>query len=560
MEKKPSLSLNNMKYFSFWAKNNSFLLLLIFISFFPLVSLLPEGLPITHDGRDHVARIANFYLSLQDGNLIPRWAGNLNWGYGHPILMFLYPLPSYLGSFFHLVGFSFVDSTKLVFGLAYIASGITAYLLFREISKKEDAFIGAILYQFAPYRFVDMYVRGAIGEHVAFVFSPLVLYFIIRYFKKPSYFHFLGITISMAFLILSHNAISLMTLPFILGCIVWMYLLEKKKIHALLSFIGIGWGFLLAGFFWIPAILEGKYTLRDIVLQDVYLTRFTSFERFIYSPWGYGNTGEFSVGVGIIHLAVLILAMYFLFKVKSRMKEIILGGIILALGLTIFLMTPESRLLWKYLPLIKSFQFPWRLLTVAVFLLSGLGVMVASLISAKNKVILLFFVVIGLILTSKPFWQANGYLTFPETFYSSTFHSTTDTGESAPIWSVRFMESTPDAFMNVVGGDAVIQPLERNTVRHTYKITVSRDARLRENTLYFPNWRVVADGKDLPIQFQDPNERGLITFLLPKGEHMVEIIFQNTKLRTLSELLSLFSLLMLGVLYIGRKKIWQHFQ
>src|SRR3989344_7884005 len=92
-------------------------ILILLISALPLLNLLTPGLPVTHDGIDHVARIANFYKNLEEGVLIPRWASNLNWGYGHPILMFLYPLPSYATSFFHLLGFSFVDSLKIVFGV-----------------------------------------------------------------------------------------------------------------------------------------------------------------------------------------------------------------------------------------------------------------------------------------------------------------------------------------------------------------------------------------------------------------------------------------------------------
>src|SRR6185503_18993875 len=100
-------------------------ILLFALSLLPLFQLLKPGLPITHDGIDHVARIANFYQSLSEGSLIPRWAGNLNWGFGHPILMFLYPLPSYIASFFHLLGFSLIDSIKLVFGVTYILSAFT---------------------------------------------------------------------------------------------------------------------------------------------------------------------------------------------------------------------------------------------------------------------------------------------------------------------------------------------------------------------------------------------------------------------------------------------------
>src|SRR3990167_11183088 len=89
------------------------LFLVLSASLLPLLNLLTPGLPVTHDGIDHVARIANFYKNLEEGILIPRWAGNLNWGFGHPILMFLYPLPSYATSFFHFLGLNLIDSFKL---------------------------------------------------------------------------------------------------------------------------------------------------------------------------------------------------------------------------------------------------------------------------------------------------------------------------------------------------------------------------------------------------------------------------------------------------------------
>src|SRR3989344_6610273 len=112
--------MNLRKYF--------FFLLLLGISTIAIIDLFNPGVPLTHDGRDHVVRIANFYQGLTDGIFVPRWAGNLNWAYGHPILMFLYPLPSYVTSFFHALGFSFVDSTKLVFAVSYIASLLAMYL------------------------------------------------------------------------------------------------------------------------------------------------------------------------------------------------------------------------------------------------------------------------------------------------------------------------------------------------------------------------------------------------------------------------------------------------
>src|SRR3990167_6566198 len=247
------------------------------ISLIPLTALMHSGLPLTHDGQDHVARIANFYQNLSEGNLIPRWAANLNWGYGHPILIFFFPLPSYAASIFHFLGFSLVDSVKLVFAVAFIASGIAMYLWLREFLGEIPAITGSILYNFAPYRFVDLYVRGAIGEHVAFIFPPLICYFLLKLANPPSprsegthlggvitnRFYFAGACFSLAGLILSHNALLLMFLPFIILYGLYLIAVSKNKkllsiIYSLVTLLGFGLSF----FFLYPAFAEGKYTLR----------------------------------------------------------------------------------------------------------------------------------------------------------------------------------------------------------------------------------------------------------------------------------------------------------
>jgi len=176
------------EYFKYLSKNKySIILVFILLSVLPVLSLFHPGLPVTHDGQDHVARIANFYQNLVDGNLIPRWAANLNWGYGHPILEFLYPLPSYIASFFHFVGFTLVDSTKIVFILGTVFSLVFMYMWLSQFSSKYAALFGAVLYTYAPYRFVETYVRGDIGENLAFASVPLVLFFIYKLYKKNNY-------------------------------------------------------------------------------------------------------------------------------------------------------------------------------------------------------------------------------------------------------------------------------------------------------------------------------------------------------------------------------------
>ncbi|MBI4130406.1 hypothetical protein HY468_03760, partial [Candidatus Roizmanbacteria bacterium] len=193
------------------------LILLLFVGIVPLIPLLTPGMFVAHDAQDHVARIANFYQNIKEGVLIPRWAGNLNWGYGHPILMFLYPMSSYVATLFIFLGFSLVDSTKIVFAFGFIVSGLTMYRWIRELWGEQAGFAAGLVYMFAPYRFVDLYVRGAIGENFFFIFPPLVCFFLTKLSKRLHGKFIAGGCLAIAGMILSHNALTLMFLPIIIG-------------------------------------------------------------------------------------------------------------------------------------------------------------------------------------------------------------------------------------------------------------------------------------------------------------------------------------------------------
>lgn len=496
------------------------MILLILISLLPLLNLLTPGLPVTHDGQDHVARIANFYTSLTDGNLIPRWAANLNWGYGHPILMFLYPLPSYLTSVFHAIGFSLIDSTKLVFVTSYVGSILAMYLWLREKWGKEAGIAGAILYGFAPYRFVDLYVRGAIGEHVAFIFPPLILLGLDRQ-------SLLLTSLATAGLILSHNAVSLMFLPIIVLYILY----NRKAIIRNISFLLVG--FAMSAFFWIPAFFEGKYTLRDIVTKGEFSDRFVPWRWFLYSPWNYGGGAEFSKQLGIAQWVSIILSIVF----RNKLTFLVF--------LTLFLMTQESKFIWDNVSILQKFQFPWRFLSLTTFLTATIGAITAPQLPKRYVWVIGFLAIVS----TFSMWHAKAYQTQPESFYTSVYEGTTDTGESSPIWSVRFMEKRQTNVVEVIEGEAKIEVIGRKTTKHEYQIEASKRSRIVDNTLYFPGWKVFVDGKPVEIEFQDPAWRGLMTFWVEPGVHQVDIAFGETKLRKFADIISLMGIVLLVLIY-----------
>lgn len=539
-----------------------YLLLIFVFGFITVFDLFHSGFPVTHDGQDHVARIANFYQNLTEGNIIPRWAGNLNWSYGHPILEFLYPLPSYIASLFHFLGFSFIDSTKIVFALGMILSGLFMYLWLSQFLVATSAFIGAMLYIYAPYRFVEVYVRGDIGENLAFVFIPACLYFIFKLNKDIKFKWLAGGSISLALLILSHNAISLMFMPFIVFYGLFLSAYLKKKKEYLFNFIVLVLlGFGLSAFFWIPGLLEAKYTLRNIVTSGEYLRRFVDFRALIYGPWSYGGSGQFTIQLGVFQWIFLILSPFvLLFSWKKNKRERMLSlSLLVFTALAIFIMLPQSNFIWKRFIILQNFQFPWRFIAITVFSTSVLAALMFDKIVVSLQKAAVLVIVIAILFLSKDYWRASEYVYKPESFFTDIYNSTTDTGESAPVWSVRFMEKRPKSHVEIIGGDAVVKELIRTSTRHSYEIIAFNNAQLRENTVYFPGWKVFVDQKPTVVEFQSQKNRGVMTFFVPEGRHLVDVLFAETRLRLISDLISAASFIILLFYNIWSVRLWRRF-
>jgi uncharacterized membrane protein YfhO len=73
-----------------------------------------------------------------------------------------------------------------------------------------------------------------------------------------------------------------------------------------------------------------------------------------------------------------------------------------------------------------------------------------------------------------------------------------------------------------------------------------------DNTIYFPGWQVLVDGQKTPIEFQDMNHRGFITFSVPKGMHNIEVVFRESAVRLFSDMISLFSIIGIFLIFVFR--------
>ena len=174
-----------------------------------IIPLFPKGIYQTHDAQANIARFAAYFKSFTNLQIPPRWAEDLNYGYGSPIFIFYYPLPGYISSALHFLGVDFTNSFKILTSLSLILSAFSFYLWSSILFKPKIALFASLIYALSPYHLLDLYVRGDIGELLALSIIPLVFFFLEKIFKKPSIRNISICAITYALVLLSHNSVRL---------------------------------------------------------------------------------------------------------------------------------------------------------------------------------------------------------------------------------------------------------------------------------------------------------------------------------------------------------------
>jgi len=535
-------------------KSLIFLIILIFSVY--LWHLYKPGFYLSHDGEPQVVRISAFYKTIMDGQIPPRWAGSLNYGFGTPALSFFFPLEGYLGTIIHLLGFSMQNSYKILMGLSFILAPLFFYKWIGEFFERRLAFIGALFYGLSPYHFLNMYVRGQLGEILAFVFVPLVFWMIERNNKKPDFQNVVLGGIFYTFLILSHNILSLM---FSFVFVFYILIRNFSKKGNLISNIALLFSGLLVGaFFWLPALFEARYINSKVFVGRMFDEHFLSLNNLIYSNWGFGSdinrAGGLSSQLGPLHFSVAVLIIIGLFLIKDiKDRRIILFWLFIAI-FSIFMSLSSSSFIWNKFHTLQQFQFPWRFTAVSSFAVAVLATYTVSLVIKDNRVRI--FIVILLLFFSMTMVRVKGHTDKNDAYYLSYPGTAAYHSEATTIWVAGDASSFPKSSIETISGKANISDLVKQSHKHIFNIDVkTENARILDNTNYFPGWKVFVDGEKVPVEFQDINHRGLITFNVPEGLHEIEVKFTESPIRLFANSVSLLGLALIVILLILTKRL-----
>lgn len=526
----------------------------VVIPFILVLLILPTLLPFFNNKffytQDHIfiARLHQVSTALKDGHFPVRWAPDFR--YGEPIFNFYAPLPYYLGAVIHYFGFDFIWVAKLLFILSSILSSLAMYIFCRKLFLPNSAILATVLYTYAPYRAVDIYVRGALSEAWAFVFFPLIFYGAISLAQKVSFKNISLLSLFLAGLFLTHNVTTLMFLPFLGLFVIYLGLQQKtwKFIPVFLSSFVLGLG--LAAFFLLPALLERQFIQTKYLLVGYFDFRahFVAFFQFFSTFWGYGSSlwgrdDGLSFQVGLVHWAILALAA--LLGLFQRNRKLL--GLLLFLGLSfllsIFLQHNKSAFIWEAIPTMAFIQFPWRFLAISIFIVSITGGAVADCFKDRFKIIY-FLLITTVVVVNFGYFKPKEYVDdsfFDKFLNTGSMKKGVDlTKDYLPIW-VQTVDGDVFDAPRTERGEIKVSNLKRRSTILDFSVNVSSNSLIEAPITYFPGWEVRANNQIIPQS--SPSKMGLIRFELPKGDYKTEIEFKDTQVRTIGNIISLTSII-----------------
>lgn len=349
-----------------------------------------DFLPIEHDTFFHVSRIEQLSKSIHSGNLLPAVYPYENNGYGYASPLFYCDFLLIPFALLHLAGCSLAFSYKAaVFTASFLSCLSMMHLMNTLCHKRSASWISAAAYLFANYHITDIYVRGALGEIFAFVFLPCVIegMYRILYTENTQNYKYLGF--ALAGLCLCHN------LTFLMGsvlCII-LFLISLKQVtrDRIITLVkAVIMAFLLSCFFTLPMLeqlSDQKYILNYYGETSDLGSGSMAFWQYFVNKTIFGYSGnalphEQTMTVNIGWFLTFAPLLWLLVKKDIRSEHTFITKLMIT-GY-IFMFLPCSLIPWNDLSFLRIMQFPWRLNTIAMVLLTiPAGASIAFLITQK---------------------------------------------------------------------------------------------------------------------------------------------------------------------------------
>lgn len=498
-----------------------------------------------------VVRIESMSNALRSGQFPVRISEDLSRGRGYMLFNFYAPLPFYTAAALYESGVNLVGSLKRAYLFAFIFAAIGMFIFAKEFFGKTGGAVSSTYFTFSPFLGYDVYWRGGVGEVWAISFFPFLFWGIYKLFATGRLPYIIVTSIAMSAISLSHNLSTYIILPFAGVWIIFVWLLFRKNIIRVTLAMLLGFG--VSAFFWLPAFTEKS----DLWVNYLQSSKAFFMSEFIQTDWQSMFFPTFiPMMINWVYLLIPIACLVLLISSRSRknvyktdyVNKITVIAVIFTI-LSIFMATELSRLVWDlFYDYLYILQFSWRFFIITTFFSSFLaGFLVISLARQNQlrRILIPVIMIIGIVWYSLPNFRPTTY-EFVDKYRAEDPCGTTWGYEYLPTWVSSCIRQEPYVLESVVGGSAQIGDIIRKP--YSVELTViGQEHKIRFEKYYYPGWYAYINGKRANIEYN--NQYGLIEVPVPAGKNMVAIKFEDTPLRKISNLVSLLSLIILGILF-----------
>ncbi|MCI8529634.1 MAG: YfhO family protein [Lachnospiraceae bacterium] len=352
-------------------------LVLVGIGLLASLPLFSDGLLWGDDTAFHLVRLEGIYQGMRAGDFPVRITPQQVAGYGS-LTAVMYPqLFLYPAVLLRFMGVSLLLSYKLLLAAVNLATAFSAYYAGEKIfhSRKIGIWI-SVLYTFSAYRLSNMYVRGALGESLAMVFLPLIIWGVYEILWGEG--RWLVLVWGMTGVLESHVLSTEICILF-MGAELFFWLCSKRKREFGKRFWNgckaVAVTLLLNVSFLIPVLYYSRENFQcfhmpfELSGTGAYFSQlFTLFPPVDGASLGAGTTQhEMPITIGGVLLGGVILYLLLLGK-KEDTKErgvgvhcFVYGGIALLMASWLF---PWDRIAEREFlrEMFTPLQFPWRFL------------------------------------------------------------------------------------------------------------------------------------------------------------------------------------------------------
>ncbi len=517
-----------------------------------------SGFPYTHDGENHLARFAAYKIALREGQLPPRWAGNLLNHYGLPVFNFNYPLANIISLPFSLFKVEYELTYKLIV-MSFVLLGVVGTFLWcREQRLSLSAsLVASAVFASQPFLANLLYFRGGVGEILAFCLFPCLSWMIVKISNEnqaTSLRIFIGFLLLVVAFLLSHNGSAVFGTVILLS---YAWFVFGKNIK---SWLKLGTVLLMAVlltlWFWLPAVAEMSWTALDSsgVNRALY-EHFVTIDQLLFSPlnFGYSVAGDIdslSFQLGALGWLALVLATVSYCIVPdarvAKHSKLMLASIGLCWTM-VLLQTEASRVIWSFgYDLLKYVQFPWRLAFFwSIFVLPVVAWVFQS---SRAWLKLLFLIFLGVQFAQVLNLKAVDYFHRTSVDYEAFTQTTTVQNENKAKNFAYEAVGDWQPTAEILSGRGKVLVRSWSGTKHIYTLDLDSSSVIVEPTMWFPGWQSyvsLIEGKlrrkSKLIEYEvDEASQGRISYRLDEGHYYVESRFtQWTWSRVVGNFISL---------------------